>query len=298
MSKPSVLITGCSDGSLGAALALELHSKGFRVFATARNPSKLSDSKAAGIEIITLDVLSETSIANAVAEVRKLTGGSLDMLINNAGATLAAPLADLHIPDARNLFELNVWANIATIQAFLPLLLRSTHGAKIVNHTSISSLANPPFMGIYGASKAAFAMLTVGLRSELSPFGIKVVELKSGAAKSNITTTETAVRRIPRNSLYYAAREWLDIFMSAEPFMKDAMPAATWAKHVAAAISKKNPPATVWVGTNTWLAWIATFLPTGLQESVGGSFAKMDLVTKQINEYGREKAIKDAYGDA
>jgi 1-acylglycerone phosphate reductase len=191
MAKPTVLITGCSDDGLGSALAQELHAAGHhRVFATARNPSKLGNVKAAGIETLLLDVLSETSIGNCVVELRKLTGGSLDMLINNAGATYYTPLVDASILEGKKIFDLNVWANLATVQAFLPLLLKSTHGGVIVNHTSIAAALSPPFMALYGASKAAMSMMTTSLRLELSPFGIKVVEILSGAVKSKINSNE------------------------------------------------------------------------------------------------------------
>ena len=145
MAKSTVLITGCSDGGLGFALASAFHGAGYRVLATARNPAKLEDAKAAGIETLALDVPSDTSIEKCMAEVRQMTGGSLDILVNNAGATYFTPLADASIPESKKLFDLNVWSNLATIQAFLPLLLRSTRGGLIVNHTSISSVICPPF---------------------------------------------------------------------------------------------------------------------------------------------------------
>lgn len=166
MSKPTVLITGCSDGSLGSALALQFHASGYRVLATARNPAKLADAKAAGIEILALDVVSESSIEKCVVAVRELTGGDLDILVNNAGANYPIPLTDAPIEEAKKLFDLNVWSNMAMVQAFLPLILKSKLGGIIVNHTSTSSVLNPPFSGLYGASKAALAMLTVSLRAE------------------------------------------------------------------------------------------------------------------------------------
>lgn len=68
--KQTILITGCSDHSLGSALALAFHKAGYRVFASARNPSKLTHVEAAGIETVQLDVTSEESIAAAAAAVR------------------------------------------------------------------------------------------------------------------------------------------------------------------------------------------------------------------------------------
>ena len=84
-SKRTALITGCSQGGIGDALAQEFHKKGFRVFAAARNLAKVQHLKALGIEVIPLDVVDEGSIKDAVEAVKKATGGALDVLVNNAG---------------------------------------------------------------------------------------------------------------------------------------------------------------------------------------------------------------------
>ena len=88
--KRSMLITGCSDGGLGAAIALELHRSGrWRVLASARNTKKMQSLASAGIETLTLDVLSEESIQATVTHVSELLGGSLDGLLLNAGGGLS-----------------------------------------------------------------------------------------------------------------------------------------------------------------------------------------------------------------
>jgi 1-acylglycerone phosphate reductase len=105
-SKRSVLITGCSKGGLGDTLARAFNAHGLRVIATARNPSKVEHLKALGIETLILDVTSQESIQ----EVSTLTGGSLDILLNNSGGGYHLPLTDVSIDAARELFDLNVWA--------------------------------------------------------------------------------------------------------------------------------------------------------------------------------------------
>jgi 1-acylglycerone phosphate reductase len=89
----------------------------------------MADLKTAGIETLTLDVLSPESLSACVSEVQKLTGGTLDVLINNAGAGYNMPISDIQLSSAKQLFDLNVFSCIATIQAFLPLLLRANDGA-------------------------------------------------------------------------------------------------------------------------------------------------------------------------
>ena len=79
------LITGCSAGGIGDALAQEFHAKGVHVFASARNLSKIEHLKTLGLATVQLDVTSAQSIENAVTEITKITGGKLDFLVNNAG---------------------------------------------------------------------------------------------------------------------------------------------------------------------------------------------------------------------
>jgi len=118
--KRSVLITGCSDGGLGAELATAFHEAGLTVYATARSRSKMSQMLSLGIETLELDVLSGESIARCVGQIM-----SLDRIVNNAGGGMHMPVSDLSIPEAKRLFDLNVWSHIAVTQAFLPLLLKS-----------------------------------------------------------------------------------------------------------------------------------------------------------------------------
>ena len=170
-SKRTVLITGCSDGGLGAALAIAFHEAGLRVYATARNPSKMTHVGSLGIETLTLDVQSDVSIAACVSKVT-----DLDILVNNPGGAYSMPVSDLSIPEAKKLFDLNVWSYLAVTQAFLPLLLKSK--GMIVNQTSIVSAISIPFQSAYNASKAAMAMFSDSQRLELQPFGITVVDLR------------------------------------------------------------------------------------------------------------------------
>ena len=142
----SVLITGCSDGGIGSALALNFQARGFHVFATARNVSKMSAlANLTSVTMLTLDVQKSTYIAAAVAAVQNQAGGKLDILINNASRNHFAPVLDIDIIEARHIFDVNFWAPLAIIQAFSPLVI--TARGSIVNVTSISGHMNVPYMG-------------------------------------------------------------------------------------------------------------------------------------------------------
>ena len=300
MDKRTVLITGCSDGGLGTALALEFQARGCRVIATARNPAKMQEVKAAGIETVTLDIMSTASIDASVLKVRELLGGSLDILVNNAAGTYYAPVADTNIEEAKAQFDVNVWAHLAVTQAYLGLLCRSKHGGIIVNHTSVSSAVNTPFTSIYGASKAALAMITRGLDTELRAFGIRAIDVKSGVVTSNICANEGArrERETPRQSMYHAGREYLDTFMTGDSLNASTVPSGPWAKRVVGQVLAPSPPKAIWEGAFNWLIWFLTFMPYSVQDMVGRSTSQCDAVDKAIKEYGVDKAIADRYGTA
>jgi NAD(P)-dependent dehydrogenase (short-subunit alcohol dehydrogenase family) len=124
----SILITGCSAGGIGSALALVL-AKRFpenHIFATARNMSKISEqlSSFPSITVLPLDVLSAESVAGVVRAVTDTKLG-LDVLINNAGAGYATPILDMDIDKAKGLYETNIWGHVRLIQAFAGLLIAS-----------------------------------------------------------------------------------------------------------------------------------------------------------------------------
>jgi NADP-dependent 3-hydroxy acid dehydrogenase YdfG len=81
----SVLITGCSEGGIGDALAQEFLKNGLRVFATARDLKSVQHLKELGCEVCRLDVTDVESVKGAVEFVGSKTGGELGVLVNNAG---------------------------------------------------------------------------------------------------------------------------------------------------------------------------------------------------------------------
>lgn len=145
-SPKSVLITGCSANGIGAGLAAVFQEKGYHVFATLRTPSKLPATlaRAPNVTVLTLDVLSTESIAATVESVKRETGGTLDVLVNNSGGVLITPSLDVPLEEGRKLFDLNFWAPVAMVQAFAPLVIKAK--GCIVNNTSANALIPMPLM--------------------------------------------------------------------------------------------------------------------------------------------------------
>ncbi|CAF9924267.1 MAG: hypothetical protein ALECFALPRED_002717 [Alectoria fallacina] len=275
-TKRTVLITGCSDGGLGAALAVAFHEGGLHVYATARDPSKMAHIASLGIETLTLDVQSDSSIT---ACVQNLSG--LDILVNNAGAAYAMPFSDLSIAEGKKLFDLNVWSYLAVTQAFLPLLLQSK--GMIVNNTSVAGSMTMPFQSVYNASKAAMATFSDSQRLELAPFGITVVDLKTGVVLSSIYQ-KAMDNHLPKGSMYEPAKEAVEKALRGEDVVGLGMPAEQWARGVVQDLLRKTPPPNIWRGSQAWLVRLATMLPFGTFDGMVKKMTKLDVVEKMVRK--------------
>jgi 1-acylglycerone phosphate reductase len=189
----------CSPGGIGHALALCLHKRDFRVFATARKAEALSSLTSAGIEAIALEVNNDESIQSCLKRIKTLTDGmGLDMLINNAGVNYTVPALDVDISEARTVFDTNVWAVMRLCQVFAPLLIQAK--GTIVMIGSLAAVMPYAFGSVYSASKAALHAYTNTLRVELAPFDVKVITVVSGGV---ITQLATRLKRVlPENSYY------------------------------------------------------------------------------------------------
>lgn len=258
MAPKSVLITGCSEGGIGDALAKEFHRKGLRVFATARNLAKVQHLKNLGLEILPLDVVDADSIAQAVESVRALTGGTLDILVNNSGYGYISPLLDTDISEAKKLFEVNVFAVIEVTKAFSPLLIASK--GTIVNIGSVAGKMPLPWQGYYNASKAAIHLLTSQLRFELSPFDVKAICIVTGVVKTKFFANASSIT-LSSTSIYAPAVEEINIVQSGEVTGDDGQSADDYARAVVKNVLKRSPTFIPWVGGSAFLMWfLDTFL--------------------------------------
>jgi len=187
-TKKVILVTGCSAGGIGDAIAHSLAKRGHHVFATARNPSKIPTalSSLPNVTVLALDVTSPASITEAVEAVAQHESQEghwgLDVLVNNAGNGYNMPILDLDISQAQKVYDTNVWGPLRMVQAFSKQLIANK--GRIVNVTSTIAFVNHPWTSTYNSSKAAMTQYSETLRLELEPFGVSVLTLMPGAVKS------------------------------------------------------------------------------------------------------------------
>ncbi|KAI1806414.1 putative short-chain dehydrogenase/reductase [Daldinia bambusicola] len=252
MSRKTVVITGCSEGGIGAALALEFHAQGYRVFATARNVGKMRSLAEQGIETLPLDVDSDESIAACAAAVQE-AADKLDYLVNNAGVHHVLPFTDSRIEDLRRVVNTNVVGVLAVTQAFVPLLIRARGTVATVG--SINEVLCPPYSVAYSASKAAVHAVSRVLRVELAPLGVRFVTLVTGSVKSKLG--DNTPSKVPEDSLYRAAASTIENheFLRGQPVTDTDV----FARQVVRDLTRPQPKLNIWRGGSSTWAWFLSW---------------------------------------
>ena len=266
MTKRSILITGCSSG-IGLDAARTLHARGWRVFATCRQEVDCDRLRAEGLESFRLDYADEASIAAAVAEVKTLTGGTLDALYNNGAFACPGAVEDLPRGALREIFEVNLFGYHDLTRQVIPLMRAQGHG-RIVNCSSVLGLVGMTWRGAYVATKFAMEGLTDVLRIEMQGTGIEIILIEPGPIATKIR--ENAVPHFERwvdwensarRAQYVSLRGRLyDTKVTKDTF--ELGPEAVTAKLIRA-IEDRRPKPRYFVTTPTYLMGFARrLLPT------------------------------------
>lgn len=179
------LITGCSTG-LGRHLAETALARGHHVVVTARDVSKVADIAARYPDTslaIALDVTDDTQVSAAV-DAATVRFGTVDVLVNNAGYGYRSAVEEGEDGPVRRLFDTQVFGTVRTIKAVLPGM-RGRRSGTIVNISSIGARLSPAGSGYYAAVKAAIEALTLSLRREVAPLGIRALTVEPGAFRTD-----------------------------------------------------------------------------------------------------------------
>jgi short-subunit dehydrogenase len=181
----SVIITGASAG-IGAATARVFAAAGADVVLAARDATKL-EALARGLAgralAVPTDVADRAAVAALVEQTVAAFGG-VDIVINNAGVGLAAPVADLSFEDFQRALSVDLFGPLALTQAALPHMRRRGRG-QLIYVSSVVGLRALPYLGGYAAAKAALDRLTESLRVELRGSGVSVTLVRPGTTSTS-----------------------------------------------------------------------------------------------------------------
>ncbi|HJT92308.1 MAG TPA: SDR family oxidoreductase [Mycobacterium sp.] len=181
---PTALVTGATSG-IGEAVAYRLQARGYEVFATGRNPAALDGLRSRGLHARFLDVTDEAAVGRIVEEIHTDYDG-VDVLVNNAGFGFTSPLEQAALSDVRVIFETNVIGMLHLSQAVLPYM-RAGRTGTIVNIGSIGGRFTTPGAGAYHISKYGVEALSLALRAEVKPFGVRVVLIEPTGVRTNFS---------------------------------------------------------------------------------------------------------------
>ncbi|AZG47638.1 oxidoreductase [Gordonia insulae] len=180
-----MLITGCSSG-LGRALAEAVLAHGDNAVLTARNVSSVHDLVGAHPDTalaVALDVTDDDQVAAAVSAAEERFGG-IDVLVNNAGYGYRAAVEEGENGPVEQLFDTHVFGTARTIKAVLPGM-RARRSGTIINISSIGARMSPAGSGYYSAAKSAVEGMTLSLRREVAPLGIRAIVVEPGAFRTD-----------------------------------------------------------------------------------------------------------------
>jgi NADP-dependent 3-hydroxy acid dehydrogenase YdfG len=187
LSGKTAVVTGASSG-IGRSIARQLGAAGAHVTLGGRTRDAMEETAreieraGGGARVVTLDV-------RDVAQVRDLVGGAvaetgrLDIMVNNAGVSFPAKIADADPEHWRAMLETNVLALLAGSQAAIRAMRACKANGHIVNISSVAALRRDS--GVYGATKHAVNAISATLRGELEDDTIRVVNVMPGAIATN-----------------------------------------------------------------------------------------------------------------
>jgi 3alpha(or 20beta)-hydroxysteroid dehydrogenase len=208
------IVTGAAGG-IGAETARRFAAEGASLV--------LTDADGSGAELLAgelgeraisqpHDVASESDW-QAVVALALEAHGRIDILLNNAGVFLAAPLQETSLEDFRRVMEVNAVGVFLGMRAVSPAMIEQRAGS-IINVSSVAGLGGSPYLTAYAASKWAVRGMTKVIAKELAPFGIRVNSLHPGQIDTQMNArqrektpelVERLIRGIPLRRIGTAA---------------------------------------------------------------------------------------------
>ena len=194
MKGRAALITGGSSG-IGLAIARALGQDGYSLTVSARRPEKLEEAveglRGEGIEAESVPAnMADEEQVKGLVERHREKWGRLDVLINNAGVGIGAPIADQQTKHLDMQIGVNLRGVYLTLRECIPMLKEAggEHGkALVVNTASIAGKFGQPWLATYSATKHAVVGLSQAAHGELAPDGIQVTAFCPGFVDTPMT---------------------------------------------------------------------------------------------------------------
>jgi len=201
----SILITGCRGG-IGLDVACRLLKRGHTVYTTVHREISVNGVRTA-LQSCGENFVVDTLDITESSDINKVDNWDIDVLINNAAIGDSGPLAEIDLERVKAVCETNVFSALRLTQRVVPKLIAKGEG-RVIFMGSMAGLTPAPFYAPYGMTKFALESVVSSLRTELKPFGIKVIIINPGVYKTGFN-----------ESLMSQKYEW----MGAQSLYKDHM---------------------------------------------------------------------------
>ncbi|KUJ69515.1 short-chain dehydrogenase [Streptomyces albus subsp. albus] len=192
------VVTGASSG-IGEASAEHLAGLGARVVVLARRADRLEQlvariGKNGGQALaLAVDVTDAAAVRAAADRVAAEFGGA-DLLFNNAGVMLPAPIEELAADQWQHQIDLNITGLMNVIGAFTSQLVKAAEErgvADLINTSSIAAQNIFPNFAVYSATKAYVTHLSRHLRTELGVKKVRVSAIEPGIVGTELQSHVT-----------------------------------------------------------------------------------------------------------
>ena len=183
------VITGAGSG-IGRALAMQLNGEGCELYLSDVNEAGLAETLAqlerpeVAADTRIVDVADKHAVHSWARDI-EAQRGSVDIVVNNAGAAYGATVAESDYEHVEWLININLWGVIYGTMAFLPLLQKSDQG-HLVNLSSVFGIIAVPTQSAYNAAKFGVRGFTESLRHEMAGSNVHVCCVHPGGIKTNI----------------------------------------------------------------------------------------------------------------
>ena len=278
-----VVITGSSSG-IGLLTAIEFAQHGYFVVATLRDlgrAAKLEEAAAkAGVrerlDIRRVDVTEFDSLPGVVEAIVR-DHGRIDVLVNNAGFSVAGFSEDLSLADFRHQFETNFFGTVAMSKAAIPVMRRQKSG-HIIQVASVAGHLGQPMLGAYSSSKFALEGWSESLRIETHSLGIRVVLVEPGAFETDIWTRNVMIGAgalDPNSPNKERSQRFAEFVKQSAKHRRDPGDVARLILRIA---KNPNPRLRYMIGTDAKLqVWVKRLLPWKRYERLVAKAVKIDV---------------------
>jgi NAD(P)-dependent dehydrogenase (short-subunit alcohol dehydrogenase family) len=276
------VVTGSSSG-IGLLTTLEFATNGYTVIATMRDLARSARLEEAAqkagvrdrLDLRQLDVTQFDTLPRVVDEIVH-DHGHINVLVNNAGMSVAGFIEDLSVEEIRNQFETNFFGAVGMSKAVLPTMRRQRSG-HIIQVSSVGGLVAYPILGAYNASKWALEAMSEALRIETYSLGIRVALVEPGSYDTNIWTRGVIVAKggLDDNSPNKErSRRFTEFVKSRATKRQDARDVARLILKIA---KNPNPKLRYRIGRDTAAqVWMRRLIPWHIYERLIAKTTKID----------------------